>query len=200
MYRKDNKKEIYTARAHQEGYPARSVYKLKEINERFHLIKKSYRVLDLGSAPGSWLKYLGEIVGNGGMVVGVDLSELRFDLPKNTKFIQKDIYKLSGEELRLGASGYYAVTSDMAPKTTGIITADTGIANELAYQALLIAKEVLVKNGTFIAKLFENNETKSLVNEAKKHFKSVRMFRPQATTKHSKEVYLIALGYTRSAN
>jgi len=195
MYRKDKKREVYTVKAHNEGYPARSIYKLKEINEKFRLIGKDYRVLDLGSAPGSWLKYLGEIVGDGGMVVGIDLSELRFNLPKNTKFIQKDIYELSGKELLLNTSGFNAVTSDMAAKTTGIESADSGATNDLVRQGLSIAKEVLVRNGVFIAKLFENNDTKDILKEVKGCFKSARMFRPQATTKHSKEVYLIALGY-----
>ncbi len=199
MYRKDKKREVYTIKAREEGYPARSVYKLKEINEKFHLIKKGYRVLDLGSAPGSWLKCISEIVGDRGTVTGVDLNELRIDLPKNAGFIQEDIYQLGITELFSNTNGYDIITSDMAPKTTGIISADCGVINDLVYQTLLLAEKILVEKGSLIAKIFEGNDTREIIKEAKINFKTVRIFRPKATTKHSKEIYLIATGHHRPA-
>jgi 23S rRNA (uridine2552-2'-O)-methyltransferase len=89
MYRKDRKQDFYTILAKKEGYPARSVYKLKEINEKYKIIKKGDSVLDLGCAPGSWLSYISQKVGNKGRAVGVDTEDIKITDKPNISFIKK---------------------------------------------------------------------------------------------------------------
>jgi 23S rRNA (uridine2552-2'-O)-methyltransferase len=99
MYRKDRKKEFYTTLAKKEGYPARSVYKLKEIDERYKIIKKNSRVLDLGCAPGSWLLYISQKVGNKGKVIGVDIEEIKIPQKANIVFIKRSAFDLERPEV-----------------------------------------------------------------------------------------------------
>ena len=97
MYRKDRKAEFYTTLAKKEGYPARSVYKLKEIDEKYKIIKKNSRVLDLGSAPGSWLLYISQKVGDKGKVIGVDIEETKIPQKANIVFIKRSVFDLVDE-------------------------------------------------------------------------------------------------------
>src|SRR4030065_1303151 len=94
MYRKDRKQDPYTILAQKEGYPARSVYKLKEIDEKYKIIQKGDSVLDLGSAPCSWLFYLSQKVGNKGQAVGVDSEDVKIAGNSNLSCIKKDIFDL----------------------------------------------------------------------------------------------------------
>ncbi len=87
-YKKD---DFYKRKAREEEFPSRSIYKLQEIDKKYNLIKKGDRVLDLGCAPGSWLLYLSRKIGDKGKVVGVDISDIQIQLPKNAKFLKKDI-------------------------------------------------------------------------------------------------------------
>jgi len=91
MWRKSRKREFYTRLAHEEGYPARSVYKLEEIQQKYHLIKAGDAVLDLGCAPGSWLLYAARLAGERGRVVGVDLSPLQQQMPENVRVLTGDV-------------------------------------------------------------------------------------------------------------
>ena len=99
MYRKDKKKEYYTEKARQEGYVARSVYKLQEIDKKYRIFKKGARVLDLGAAPGSWMQYIQKQIGPKGLVVGVDKVELAFTPKPPAVFIQEDVFNLNTEDL-----------------------------------------------------------------------------------------------------
>ena len=94
MYRKDNKTEHYTIKANKEGYPARSVYKLKDIDEKYRFLKKGDRVLDLGAAPGSWMKYIAAKIGERGLVQGVDIQDIEIELKPNMRFLKKDMREL----------------------------------------------------------------------------------------------------------
>lgn len=180
-------------RAQKEGYPARSVYKLKEINEKYKIMKKGDTVLDLGSAPGSWLLYVSEIVGDKGKVVGIDKSELKINFPKNTVFLQKDIMDLKGQDLKI--KKYNSVISDMAPSTSGIKIVDIGRSLGLCEKALEIAVIFLRPKGNFVCKIFEGDNVQDFFFETKKFFKSVKIFRSVATSKRSKEIYIVAQGF-----
>ena len=92
MYRKDRQNEFYTTLAKKEGFPARSIYKLKEIDEKYRIIKKGNRVLDLGCAPGSWLLYVSQKVGNKGKVIGVDIEEIKIPKKANIVFIKRSVF------------------------------------------------------------------------------------------------------------
>lgn len=195
MFRKDRENEYYTDLAHKEGYPARSVYKLKEMDERFHLFKKGDMVLDLGSSPGSWLLYLSRKVGDSGRVVGVDLNPLKITRPRNTLLLEKDVTKLTEDDLQSFLRKFHAVVSDLAPATSGIDVADMGRSLELAEQALAIAQAVLAPKGTFICKVFQSPEAQELFFSLKQMFRETKMFRPKAVMKRSREVYIVAKGF-----
>ena len=195
MYRKDNKNEFFTIKARKEGYPARSVYKLQEIDRKHRIIQKGDNVLDLGSAPGSWLLYASKIVGDKGAVVGIDIEKIKTTLPGNVVLIQKDIMELVPKDLAVFNRKFQAVISDLAPKTSGMKFVDEGRSLELGFKALLIAKNVLSAGGNFVCKIFEGEGTDQFIAAAKKNFKFVKRFRPKAVKKDSKEFYLVAKGF-----
>ncbi len=195
MYRKDKKDEYYSRRAREEGYPARSVYKLKEIDEKYKIFRRGDQVLDLGCAPGSWMMYVSEKIGSNGMVVGVDFEELKMPLAANTRFVKKDILHLTHEDFyqRESARIFDVVVSDLAPKTTGVKTADVVNSIMLANKALALAKLVLRPRGNFICKVFDGELAEEFFEEVKKNFEFVKRFRPKAVSKESREFYLVAL-------
>ncbi len=194
MYRKDWKNEHYTLKAHKEGYPARSVYKLKEIDETYNLVEKGNAVLDLGCSPGSWLIYLSEKVGPAGKVIGVDTAELKIPRLKNVIFLQKDVADLEISELKKFAASYQAVVSDLSPSTSGIPGLDNARSLELAEKALEIALAILAPGGNFLVKLFEGEGREDFFGKVKKSFKTARIVRPKAVFRRSREVYVVAKG------
>ena len=194
MYRKDNKNEFFTIKARKEGYPARSVYKLQEIDRKYRIIQKGDNVLDLGSAPGSWLLYASKMAGDKGSVVGIDIEKIKTALPGNVVLIQKDIMELAPKDLTVFNKKFQAVISDLAPKTSGMKFVDEGRSLELGLKALLIAKNVLSAGGNFVCKIFEGEGTGQFIAKAEQNFKFVKRFRPKAVKKDSKEFYLVAKG------
>ncbi len=196
MYRKDKKEEYYTLRARREGYPARSVYKLKDIDEKFRIIRNGDKVLDLGSAPGSWLIYISQKVGENGKVVGVDIQDLASSV-KNTIFIKKSIFDF--QESDLLAVGCYekfnSVLADLSPNTTGIKSMDAGRSLEMSEKAFQIARNVLAKNGSFVCKIFQGEGMDGFLREVALRFKVFKRVRPKAVVKRSKEFYIVAKGF-----
>lgn len=198
MYRKDKKEEYYTLKARKEGYPARSVYKLEEIDKKYHLIKKGDSVLDLGCAPGSWLLYLSNKVGDTGKVIGVDISDITIPPRANIIFIKKSVMDLNTDELKTLSKEYQAVVSDLAPSTSGIEIIDVGKSFSLANRALELAEAVLIPAGNFLCKIFEGESTNEFIKEVSKSFKTVKRFRPKAVIRGSKEFYIIGMGLIRA--
>jgi len=197
MYRKYLKSEFYTRKAQEEGYPARSVYKLKEIVEKYKVIKKRDRVLDLGCSPGSWLLYISKIIGGKGMAVGVDSEDVEIPIKGNIAFIQKSVFDLQIQDLEKFSSRYNSVVSDLAPKTTGIKSIDDAKSLELAERALEIAKSVLVSNGNFVCKIFEGEGVDNFFKKVSGKFATAKRFRPKAVSRGSKEFYIIGIGYEK---
>ena len=109
----------YTQKARKENYPARSVYKLQEIQRRFQVIKRGNTVLDLGCSPGSWLVYAAELTGAGGAVTGIDLKPVAIRLAPHVKVLRGDVFDLDEEFKRLLGTNFDVLLSDMAPTTTG---------------------------------------------------------------------------------
>ncbi len=194
MYRKDNQNEFYTLKAKQDGYPARSVYKLEEIDRKFKLTKKGIRVLDLGAAPGSWSLYLLKQIGEKGMVAAIDKEDLKIPAAKNLVFIKQDIgvFVSSGLEK---FNGFSLVVSDLSPSTTGVKELDSGRSFDLSKAAWLIAKRNLKKHGDFLVKVFSGGSVAGFIKAIKSNFTLVKIFRPKASPKGSKEVYLVAKNF-----
>ncbi|OGZ25722.1 MAG: hypothetical protein A2W71_01945 [Candidatus Nealsonbacteria bacterium RIFCSPLOWO2_02_39_8] len=192
MFRKNLKNEFWTEKAKKEGYPARSVYKLKEIDEKFRLIKKGDKIFDLGCAPGSWLLYISERTGDEGVVFGIDFDDIKIELAKNIFFEKKDVM----EEI-LKEKNFDLVVSDLAPKTTGIKNVDSGKSLELCVRAFEIAKIVLMPSGNFVCKIFEGSESDDFFKEIKKDFNFSTRFKPKAVLRQSKEIYIIAKDFNK---
>lgn len=190
-----SQKDFYSQQAKKENYPARSVYKLKEMQEKFHLVRKGGRVLDLGCAPGSWLKYLAEVVGPKGRVVGVDRETLQISLKTNMRFIKKDVFSDDLFNIPELSEKYQTVVSDLAPKTSGIKFQDNQESLQLCQRALKIAKRVLSNGGHFLCKILEGEDSQRFLNNLKKSFRSVQRFKPKASHKESNEFYIIAQGF-----
>ena len=184
----------YTKKARKEKHPARSVYKLKEIQQKYRVLKKGQRVLDLGCAPGSWLLYAAGIVGDKGRVVGIDKKPVTVNVPANVTTIPTDINSLGKEHLPLVTNGFHVVLSDMAPSTTGNKTVDAARSEGLCEAALDMAKRRLVPGGAFICKIFQGGDTTAFVDAVRVSFKTVKIFKPKSSRKASKEIFIIGLG------
>lgn len=183
----------YTRLARDEKWLARSVYKLEQIDKRFKIFQKGDRLLDIGCFPGSWSQYGLKRVGSKGEVVGMDLTPPRHSFPSNFRFIQADVLSLDlewlGEEIALRD----VVISDLAPQTTGIKLVDAIRSVSLAGRAAEIAYAVLKKKGHFICKVFEGEALNAFRAETSTHFRQTKLFRPTATRKGSREIYLVGL-------
>lgn len=181
----------YTLLARKENYPARSVYKLKEIQQKVNIIKKGSRILDLGCAPGSWLLYAAEQTGHTGKVSGIDLKQVEVALPANARAVKGDVFDFDFRSLE---PPFDLVTSDMAPSTTGRKDIDAARSYELSLAALDVAVQLLKPGGSFVCKIFQGSGFDSFVATVKKKFKAQKIFKPQSCRKESKEIYIIGIG------
>ncbi|PMP68112.1 MAG: 50S rRNA methyltransferase [Thermodesulfobacterium geofontis] len=187
----------WAKKAKEMGYPARSVFKLMEIQKKYKIIKKGNIVLDLGASPGSWSKYTLSIVGEKGKVVGIDLLPVKIIHP-NFYFIQKDVFELEEKDFKtLGIEKFDIILSDMAPKTTGDKFGDHIRSLRLAEKALELAKNYLKEDGSFVVKVFEGEKLPQFKKQIEKCFKSVKFLKPKSSRKESKEIFIIAQGFKK---
>lgn len=188
------KPDFWSQKAFQEGYPARSVYKLKEIDEKFGMIKKNYVVLDLGAAPGSWTTFLLRKMDGTGKVVSCDLNPLSKSVKgENLLFVQGD---LNDAEIRqkIKSEGLYdLVVCDAAPKTTGNRTVDTARSEQLVEMAIWYAQTMLKTGGNFCVKIFQNGDQQKLLKLMREIFTNAKGFKPEACRSESFETYLIGI-------
>ena len=195
MKKQNRWKDHYTDRAREEKWLARSIYKLEEIDKKQRLIKRGFRLLDLGCFPGSWSQYCLKKVGKTGEVIGLDIKSPDRINADNFRFIKADILTLDMERLALKVGKMDIVISDMAPQTSGIRVADTVRSIALAEKAFEIARAVLKKKGHFLCKIFEGEELKSFRGGVSKYFDQIKLLRPEAVRKRSREVYLLGKGF-----
>lgn len=180
----------YGERAKREGLPARSYYKLEEIDKKHRLLSRGAKVLDLGCSPGSWMVYCAKKVGKDGHVWGVDLKPVDQVLPENSEAVVGDAYEW---EPPVSTRGLDVVLSDMAPATTGNRVTDGLRSAGLVERALDVAERKLRPGGHFCAKLLESGEVELLIKRMRTMFEKVARARPDATRKESTEVFLIGL-------
>lgn len=185
--------DTFGRRARQEGFAARSVYKLREIDKRTQLLRPGQRVLDLGASPGSWTQHAAQRVGKKGRVVSVDLKALEGSFPPHVVVKQADIYEVSHSWLEEHAP-FDVVLSDMAPRTSGQRHADQFRSYELFMRALEIALELLAPGGHFVGKIFQGAEFEDARAAMKGRFGKVRIIRPESTRSESYETFLVGLG------
>ena len=186
------KPDRYTRAAKEAGYPARSVFKLEEIDRRTRLLRPGMHVLDLGAAPGSWAMYVAQKVGRGGKILAVDLEPLTTALPAGTVFVQGDALSLANEELARFAP-YDVVLSDMAPRTTGTRVTDQTRSFELFMRALAVAASLGKPGGAFVGKIFMSDDLALARVELRTHYATERLIRPEGTRAGSIELFVIGL-------
>ena len=183
-------RDIYVKQSKLEGYRSRAVYKLKEINEKFKILKNGISVLDLGAAPGSWSQFISKNFKNS-KIVSIDLNEM-----ENIE----NIYQIKGDftdELQQKKIFNYfggkidSIVSDMAVNTTGNKNLDAIVTGELTIEALNFSTKMLKKQGNFVSKIFMGSSFNEIVSNAKKKFKEVNVFKPPASRKDSKESFII---------
>jgi len=182
-----------TRAAKAAGYPARSVFKLEEIDRRVKLLSPGQRVLDLGAAPGSWSLYASQRVGERGRVLAVDLQEIRQAFGPNVEVIQGDALDLESS-LYVREHAYDVVLSDMAPNTSGNKVRDQAYSFELFMRALSVASEVGRPGSHFVAKLFMSGDFQEAREGVRKLYEKVQVIRPEGTRSVSSEVFVVGMG------
>ena len=185
----------YVTAAKAKGYRSRAAFKLIELDDKFHFLKRGQRVLDLGAAPGGWSQVAAARVGKDGHVVAADILEME-PIP-GADILQVDLSDFaSAARLRVALGGPAdVVLSDMAAPTTGHRATDHLRTLSLFENALDIAEYVLKPGGTFVGKVFQGGDTKDLLDRVKQHFHEVKHVKPPSSRKESVELYLVALGY-----
>jgi 23S rRNA (uridine2552-2'-O)-methyltransferase len=202
------KPDTWALRAQKDDYPARSVYKLKEMDEKFRLIPlfagnrkgAGFRVLDLGAAPGSWSLYALRRLAGAGFLAAADLSPLSRQYDRglfegeNFFFIRGDVTAPETREALLEKGPYRLVMSDAAPLTTGNRQVDAQRSLELAEAALAYAESALEKGGSLVVKVFQGGDSAALLGKIRGLFTSGRAFKPAACRSESFETYYVGLG------
>ncbi len=190
-------KDYFYRKAKKEGLRARSAYKIEEIADRFKLLRTGIAVLDLGAAPGGWLQVMADRIGPKGAVIGVDLVPIAPIAKPGVKTAVLDIRAPDfAEKMRqLHAGQFDLVTSDMAPKTTGIKDVDEARSLELASLALDTAESVLKRGGGFVCKVFMGAGFDPYLNRIKLRFERTKVMRPEATRERSFEHYVVGVGF-----
>ncbi len=190
-----DKADSYTLRARREGYPARSVYKLEEINASHHLIKPGDSVLDVGAAPGSWTLFTHrELLRGNGRIVSVDLNPLNLNpVPPTVTAIVGDAFSRENRARLIELGPYDAIISDAAPMTTGNRTVDTTRSEWLAEQVVLLAGEQLKEHGNLVIKIFQGGGQVEILKMMREMFQKAKPFKPKACRDDSFEIYLVGL-------
>ena len=185
------RRDTYVRQSKIDGYRARSVYKLIEINEKFKIFKSGMGVIDIGAAPGSWSQYVSKIVKNG-TIISVDLKDM--ENIKNTIQIKGDFNEhVTQIQIKTSLKGKQpdVIMSDMAVNTTGIKNVDSIQTGELCKEAMIFSKDIISKNGFFISKIFMGGSFNEIVALGKKIFREVKVFKPKSSRKDSKESFII---------
>lgn len=196
----DHITDPYVKLAQKEGYRARAAYKLKEIDETFHLIRPGQLVVDLGATPGAWSQYVRRKLGGSehgglqGSIIALDI--LDFEPVADVTFIQGDIREDAVlEELQKVVNGrpVDVVVSDMAPNLSGIASADSARISHLVELAVDFAVNHLKPEGALVCKVFHGSGYSQLVELFKQHFKVVKPCKPKASRDKSAETFLVGL-------
>lgn len=187
------KADYYRRLAKQKGYPARSVFKLQEMQDKFHFLRRGSRILDIGMSPGSWTLYAAREIG--ARVVGVDKVRPDKEVLAVCRFLEGDIFDPAVCGLITEQRPYHAVISDAAPSTTGARLVDTARSHEIGEQVIRIGLDNLLKGGCCIVKLFQGGRESELRERMKSRFSAVQFYKPEACRKNSYEIYLLGRGF-----
>jgi len=194
-WRKQQHLDRYFRMAKEEGYRARSAYKLLQIQEKYRIIRKGNIVIDLGAAPGSWCQVVTRIVGGRGRIIALDLQPM--EPVDGVTMLQGDMTdpEVQAQVIEMAGRKVNVVLSDAAPSTTGIKLRDHVISIELARAAFEVAQKLLVSNGNMVLKVFEGEDLPALIRDVKRLFRPVKVHTPAATRNESWESFIVARGF-----
>ena len=184
------RRDIYVRKSKLEGYRSRAIYKLKEIDDKFKIIRNGIKVVDLGSAPGSWSQYLSEKSKNS-KILSIDLKDI--EKINNVTHLVGDFLDEKNQEI---ISNFFEdkldlIVSDMAVNTTGNKNLDAISTGELSINAMEFSVRNLKKDGSFVSKIFMGSTFNEIVENCKKNFKEVKVYKPPSSRKDSKESFII---------
>ena len=188
----DNRRDAWRRIARSKGYRTRSAYKLKQIQERFGIIRKGDAVLDVGCHPGGWTQVAVEEAGEEGLVIGVDL--LATSPVDGASIIIGNITEedtIARIKQTLDERKLNVVVSDISPNLTGRYDTDQTISLELSTLVLDAAMEFIPHGGSFVTKIFQGTGIEGLVAAARDRFSNVQRYSPTASRSASSETYLI---------
>jgi 23S rRNA (uridine2552-2'-O)-methyltransferase len=189
--------DAQTKAAKARGYPARSVFKLEEIDRRLKVLRPGQRVLDLGAAPGSWSLFASSKVGDKGRVLAVDLEEILQVFPANVSVLRGDAFDLEDEALSAYAP-YDVVLSDMAPRTSGSKLSDQARSAELFLRALEVGIALGRPGSGFVGKIFMSGDFTAARARTAQAYSRVQVIRPESTRATSSEVFIVGEGLKRN--
>jgi 23S rRNA (uridine2552-2'-O)-methyltransferase len=193
--RSDHRQDHYFHKAKKEGFAARSVYKLEEIDQRHRILRRGQKVLDLGCAPGSWLQYVARVVGPDGRAIGLDLKPVSVPLPPHVRTLVADAFETPVEALLPEGERFDVVLSDMAPATIGNRFTDHVRSMELCHRVLAVADRTLRPGGACICKAFEGEDIPALAAAFRERFAELKRAKPKGTRTESVEVFFIGVGF-----
>ena len=193
--------DYYAKKAKKEKYPARSVYKLEEAQQKYKFLHRGDSVLDIGCFPGSWSLFAAEVVGPRGIVVGVDLQQAEQQpRPESAPIhwlcedIREPEFLTTVRRIR---PSFRVLISDIAPRTTGNRWADAQQSLALVRETLTIAEQLLLPKGNYLTKVFQGEDFPAFVNELKPCFDMVKVLKPKSSRVESREVFVLAMGWKR---
>jgi 23S rRNA (uridine2552-2'-O)-methyltransferase len=196
MRLEDARRDHFRRLAKDQGYRSRAAYKLKQINESYHILKHGNRIVDIGCAPGGWVQIAAKAVGPEGKVVGIDLKEVE---PVDGATILQgsidDPYVIAQIVGALGKEKADVILSDLAPNVSGMWEVDHARQMDLTRSALALAKQVLKRGGNAVFKVFEGEFLSELKGDMKASFGKVLISKPTASRQESSELYLVCIGF-----
>jgi 23S rRNA (uridine2552-2'-O)-methyltransferase len=193
-----DKADFWALKAKKEGYPARSVYKLMEIDKKFGLVKPGARILDIGAAPGSWSLWVLQRLAGSGFLAAVDLQGLSIQpAQENFTFVRGDLYDAEVRSRLLAAGPFNLVLSDAAPGTTGNRFVDQCASEGIVEAVIDYAEASLSQGGALVAKIFQGGAEATLIKRLRGSFAMAKGFKPEACRKGSFETYLVATGFRK---
>ena len=194
-------RDYYAQKAKKDKYPARSIYKLEEAQQKYNFLRRGDSVLDIGCYPGSWSLFAAEVVGPKGVVVGVDLQEAdqvpRPDSAKNHWMCQDIRDEDFVKNVRRIRPSFRVLISDIAPKTTGSRWTDAQQSMILVEETLRIAEMLLLPKGHYIVKVFQGEDFPDFVQGLKKRFDTVKVIKPDSSRVESREVFVLGMGFKK---
>jgi 23S rRNA (uridine2552-2'-O)-methyltransferase len=192
------RKDQFHKLAFKLGYRSRAAFKLLQIAEKYPLLKKGDKVLDLGAAPGGWIQAAAKIIEDEGFIYAIDAKPIQ---PLNLNNVKTEVLDLTSENsiskiLDLTKGKVDVVLSDASPKFSGVLELDAHRQYCLAKKSLEIAEETLKKGGNFLVKMLQSEELKIFREELKRKFEKVKFIKPLASRKESSEIYILCLNFT----